>query len=63
MKFANFFLVGIAAGVVGGLLGIGGCAIMMPAIHFGFAFPPTLAVGTTLVAVIFAASNISLQRG
>ena len=58
-----FLVVGIGAGVVGGLLGIGGCATMMPAIRFGFAFSPTLAVGTILVAVIFTASNISLQRG
>jgi len=62
MSSLIFFLVGIAAGVVGGLLGIGGCCVMMPAIRFGFDFPPTLAVGTTLVAVIFAAASGAIQH-
>ena len=53
---AILFVIGILAGGVGGLLGIGGCVIMMPAIRFGFGFSPTLAVGTTLTAVIFTAA-------
>jgi uncharacterized membrane protein YfcA len=56
------FLVGVVAGIVGGLLGIGGCAIMMPTIRFGFNFLPTLAVGTTLVAVIFTAASGAIQH-
>ncbi len=56
------FLVGIVAGGLGGLLGIGGGAIMMPAIRFGFNFPPTLAVGTTLTAVIFTAAAGAIQH-
>jgi hypothetical protein len=35
-----YFVVGLAAGVVGGLLGTGGCALMMPVIRFGFHFDP-----------------------
>jgi hypothetical protein len=50
------FVVGILAGGVGGLLGIGGCVLMMPVIRFGFHFSPTLAVGTTLTAVVFTAA-------
>jgi hypothetical protein len=56
------FVIGILAGGVGGLLGIGGCAIMMPVIRFGFNFSPTLAVGTTLTAVIFTAAAGALQH-
>jgi uncharacterized membrane protein YfcA len=56
------FVVGILAGGVGGLLGIGGCAIMMPVIRFGFDFAPTVAVGTTLVAVVFTAAAGAFQH-
>jgi len=50
------FVVGILAGGIGGLLGIGGCVLMMPVIRFGFDFSPALAVGTTLAAVVFTAA-------
>ena len=43
------------AGIFGGLLGIGGGAIMLPMARFAFGFSPSIAVGTTLVAVIFTA--------
>lgn len=56
------FLVGIVAGIVGGLLGIGGCCVMMPVIRFGFDFSPTFAVGTTLVAVIFTAASGAIEH-
>jgi uncharacterized protein len=49
------FLTGIAAGGLGGLLGLGGGAIMLPMTRFGFDFAPSIAVGTTLVAVVFTA--------
>lgn len=56
------FVVGILAGIVGGLLGIGGCVLMMPAIRFGFHFDPALAVGTTLTAVVFTAASGAIQH-
>ncbi len=56
------FVVGILAGIVGGLLGIGGCVLMMPAIRFGFHFDPALAVGTTLTAVVFTAAAGAIQH-
>lgn len=49
------FLTGVAAGGLGGLLGLGGGAIMLPMTRFGFDFSPSIAVGTTLVAVVFTA--------
>ncbi|MDH7500748.1 MAG: sulfite exporter TauE/SafE family protein [candidate division NC10 bacterium] len=51
------FVVGLLAGGLGGLLGIGGCVLMMPACRFGFQFSPALAVGTTLTAVVFTAGS------
>jgi uncharacterized membrane protein YfcA len=56
------FLVGILAGGFGGLLGIGGGAIMLPIVRFGFDFSPSMAVGTTLVAVIFTAVSGAYQH-
>ncbi len=47
--------IGIMAGCFGGLLGIGGGIIMLPLLKFGFNYSTTLAVGTTLFAVIFTA--------
>lgn len=48
-------VVGLAAGFLGGIIGTGGCSVMLPAIHFWLGYPPTVAVGTTLFAVIFTA--------
>jgi uncharacterized membrane protein YfcA len=48
-------VVGFAAGLLGGLIGTGGCSVMLPIIHFWMGFPASLAVGTTLFAVIFTA--------
>ncbi len=55
-ELAVLFVVGMMAGGVGGLLGIGGCVLMMPVIRFGFDFSSTMAVGTTLTAVVFTAA-------
>lgn len=48
-------LVGFAAGILGGLIGTGGCSVMLPIIHFWVGFDAPIAVGTTLFAVIFTA--------
>lgn len=48
-------LVGFAAGILGGLIGTGGCSVMLPIIHFWMNYPTSVAVGTTLFAVIFTA--------
>jgi uncharacterized protein len=62
MIYGIYFVTGILAGVVGGLLGTGGCALMMPVIRFGFHFDPGLAVGTTLTAVVFTAASGAFQH-
>lgn len=48
-------VIGFAAGVLGGIIGTGGCSVMLPAIHFWMGYSAPVAVGTTLFAVIFTA--------
>jgi len=48
-------VVGLAAGLLGGWIGTGGCSVMLPVLHFWLGFPAPVAVGTTLFAVIFTA--------
>jgi len=48
-------LFGVTAGIVGGLLGIGGCSIMLPALYFLFKYSLPKAIGTTITAVIVTA--------
>jgi len=62
MIYIAYLLTGLLAGVVGGLLGTGGCALIMPVIRFGFHFDPAFAVGTTLTAVVFTAGSGAYQH-
>jgi len=62
MIYIIYFITGILAGIIGGLLGTGGCALMMPVIRFGFHFDPAIAVGTTLTAVVFTAASGAIQH-
>ena len=48
---------GLIAGTIGGLLGIGGCVIMLPALYFIFNYPLPVAIGTTITAVIVTATS------
>ncbi|RDD53639.1 MAG: sulfite exporter TauE/SafE family protein [Candidatus Korarchaeota archaeon NZ13-K] len=50
-------LTGLAGGIVGGLLGTGGCVIMLPALAFLFGYRLPVAIGTTITAVIITASS------
>jgi uncharacterized membrane protein YfcA len=62
LELTLLFGIGILAGGLGGLIGIGGCVLIMPAIRFGFNLSPTLAVGTTLAAVVFTAASGAIQH-
>ena len=62
MIYLIYLVTGLLAGVIGGLLGTGGCALMMPVIRFGFHFDPAVAVGTTLTAVVFTAGSGAFQH-
>jgi uncharacterized membrane protein YfcA len=62
MLYVVYLVTGIVAGVIGGLLGSGGCALMMPVIRFGFHFDPAIAVGTMLTAVDFTAASGAIEH-
>ncbi|MDI3484401.1 MAG: uncharacterized protein PWQ74_988 [Methanobacteriaceae archaeon] len=55
------FIVGILAGLLGSLIGTGGCALMLPILFFivykGDVNQLPIAIGTTLVAVIFTTTS------
>jgi uncharacterized membrane protein YfcA len=51
----SLVIVGFVAGVLGGLIGTGGCSVMLPVIHFWMGYPAAVAIGTTLFAVTFTA--------
>jgi len=55
VKGAILVVVGFIAGLLGSLIGTGGCSVMLPIIHFWMGYPAAIAVGTTLFAVIFTA--------
>ncbi|MBN1167715.1 MAG: sulfite exporter TauE/SafE family protein [Methanospirillaceae archaeon] len=48
-------IVGLFAGLLGGIIGTGGCSVMLPILHFYLGYPTPVAIGTTLFAVIFTA--------
>ncbi len=50
-EYFALLLVGILAGGLGGMLGIGGGIVMMPVLRFGLGLPPGLAAGTCMTAV------------
>ncbi len=50
-------ITGLLAGFIGGLLGIGGCVIMLPTLVFIFNYPLPEAIGTTITAVILTATS------
>jgi len=56
-KGVALVVIGFLAGVLGGLIGTGGCSVMLPIIHFWMGYPAMIAVGTTLFAVIFTATS------
>ena len=62
MIYLIYLITGFLAGIIGGLLGTGGCALMMPVIRFGFHFDPAIAVGTTLTSVVFTAASGAIQH-
>ena len=48
-------IIGVAAGLLGGLIGTGGCSVMLPSLNFWMGYSAPIAIGTTLFAVIFTA--------
>jgi uncharacterized membrane protein YfcA len=56
------FSSGIAAGMLGGLLGIGGGILIMPILRFVMGLEPAYAAGTCIVAVFFTTLSGSLKH-
>ena len=56
-KGSILLIVGVSAGLLGGLVGTGGCSIMLPVLHFWMGYPSPVAIGTTLFAVFFTATS------
>lgn len=51
-QMIGFSIIGIVAGIAGGLLGIGGAVIIIPALVFLFGFSQETAQGTTLMLMV-----------
>jgi uncharacterized membrane protein YfcA len=54
------FISGLAAGVLGGLLGVGGGIFLVPALTILFHLPIRIAVGTSLFAVIATSAGVAV---
>jgi len=52
MNIVIILIIGLAGGIAGGLLGIGGAIVMIPALVFFAGFKQLTAQGTTLLAMI-----------
>lgn len=57
-------VIGFVLNIMGGYLGLGGCAVMLPAVlMIIFKEPVPVAVGTTALAVLISASIITTRAG
>lgn len=61
LEIVILVLTGLAAGILGAILGLGGGVIMLPATQILLHYDPVMAVGTTLVAVVF--TSLSASQG
>jgi uncharacterized membrane protein YfcA len=62
MAWFGFLLLGLFAGVVSGLFGIGGGLIIVPALVSLFAFPIKVATGTSLVALVLPVGILAVLQ-
>ena len=53
MSYALFVVIGLAAGVLAGMFGIGGGILVVPALILLARFPPQTATGTSLAIFLF----------
>jgi len=55
-------LIGLAAGTLGGLLGVGGGVVMVPAFMRLLHLPAHQAVGTSISVIVFIAASAALKH-
>lgn len=51
-RYLGYGILGLAAGAISGLLGIGGAIVIIPALVFIFGFSQKMAQGTTLLLMV-----------
>ncbi len=56
-KGVLLLIVGFSAGLLGGIIGTGGCAIMLPILHFWMGYSAPNAISTTLLAATFGSAS------
>ena len=57
VTFILLVIVGLFAGIFGGLIGTGGCSIMLPILDLYLQYSTPIAIGTTLFAVMFTTGS------
>ncbi len=58
LTLGTFLLIsGLVAGLFGSLTGVGGGVILLPILHFWLGYPSPIAVGTSLLIVMFSAAS------
>ncbi|WP_224981176.1 sulfite exporter TauE/SafE family protein [Geomonas agri] len=60
ITFITIFAIGIAAGVVGAILGLGGGIIIVPALTLGFGMPMRTAVAASTVCIIATSTGAAV---
>jgi uncharacterized membrane protein YfcA len=59
LNWASLLLVGLSAGVMGALLGLGGGIFLVPALTLFFGLPIQVAVGASLIGVIATSAGVA----
>jgi uncharacterized membrane protein YfcA len=55
-----FLITGFVAGAFGGLLGLGGATILVPALTLGFGLPVHLAIAVSLISNVFVSATATI---
>jgi len=62
IKAAELLGTGFIAGYLGGIIGTGGCVLMLPMLVFLMSYPVPQAIGTTVLAVVWTATFGALSH-
>ncbi len=63
LKVAELVGTGFIAGYLGGIIGTGGCVLMLPMLVFLMKYPVAQAIGTTVLAVVWTATFGAVSHG